>query len=86
MVSAIREGAKTIVDAVLQNAISFGDLKHKMEIQDEEFAKKLKFREIEYFNICLQYLTEKGLITSVRTNEARHLTLTADAIDFLEED
>lgn len=90
MVSAIREGAKAIVNEMLQEVIRNGDLHHSVEINDNQLAQKLGFNsdnDKKRFKICLQYLTTKSLIRSVRSSEdVREITLTAAAIDFLEED
>lgn len=90
MVSAIREGAKAIVNEMLQEAVRNGNLYHGVEINDNQFAQKLGFNsdnDKKRFQVCLQYLTTKDLIHSVRLSEdVREITLTAAAIDFLEED
>lgn len=82
----IREDAKAIIDYMLTEAVNHGDLKHRMKIQGNEVAMALDFNGSNRFQVCLQYLAEKGLIISEKTNETHYLTLTAAAIDFLEKD
>lgn len=85
MITSIREGAKAIVRYVLDEAVNCGNLKNSISVKDDELAEKLDFDKSKRFVVCIQYLAEKGLISSAKTDDVRHLTLTAAAIDFMEE-
>lgn len=84
MITTIREGSKAIVRYVLEEAVANGNLKHDVAIRDNELAEKLNFDKSRRFHVCIQYLVEKGLISSENTGNMRRLTLTAAAVDFLE--
>lgn len=85
MITTIRDGSKAIIQYVLGEAVNSGNLKNSVAVKDNELAEKLGFDKSKRFAVCVQYLVEKGLISSAKTDDVRHLTLTAAAIDFLEE-
>lgn len=84
MITTIRDGAKEIVRHVLNSAIKSGDIKQPVPVQFNELAEKLDFPSSNHFCACIQYLEEKKLITSLENQGVRFLTITVDAIDFLE--
>lgn len=81
---SIREDSKRIIEDLTEKAIRHGDLKHEIPIQDSGLASALNLSD-GYFHVCIQYLKEKGFIQSHKTKEDHFLTLTAYAIDFLED-
>lgn len=85
MITTVHDGARAIVKYALGEAVKCGNLKCDVAIQDNALAEKLDFNSSGHFKVCIQYLVEKGLVSSAMTDDARHLTLTAAAIDFLEE-
>lgn len=81
----IRENSKKIVRYLLEEAIKSGNLKHETLIKDSDLAKKLEFDSEEFLVVCIQYLKEKGFITSDKGPEKRSLAALPGAVDFLEQ-
>lgn len=88
MITTIHEGSKAIIQYVLNEAITACDLHKKVKITREDACKKLGFPSGEHFDVCIQYLKEKGLIHyyTAKNNPDFALDLTISAIDFLETD
>ena len=82
----ICQDSKKIIEDRLNEAVKKGDLLRDTTINDTEFTKILGFESEKYLIVCIQYLKEKHLITSRKEADQRHLSLCANAIDFLEQD
>lgn len=83
VITSVHEGAKAIIQYVLDKAIEKGNLEHTVVIQDNELAAALEFKSSKLFTVCIQYLQKKELINSIGEKDARHLTLTIAGVDFL---
>lgn len=82
----IRENSKKIVRYLLEEAIKSGDLNHQSFEDDDTLAKELGLEDVKFFIVCVQYLKDKGFITSKKEDTKRYLSVLASGIDFLEQD
>ena len=53
-------------------------------VQDVDLAAALEFPSLNHYLACIQYLFEKKLVRSAKDDSGRYITLTIEAIDFLE--
>ncbi len=84
MITSVHDGAKAIIQYLLDEAVKSGNLQQSIAINDNDLTSKLDFKSSKLFAVCIQYLKEKGLVGSAKTKDAHHLTLTVAAVDFLE--
>ena len=82
----IRESSKKIVRYLLDEAIKSGDINHQSFEDDAVLAKELGLEDVKFFIVCVQYLKDKGFITSKKEDTKRYLAVLASGIDFLEQD
>lgn len=81
----IRENSKKIIRCLLDKAISQNSLNRSIDYEDiVKLGWETGIDNSRTFNVCIDYLKQKGLIKIIRTEGTVHITLTADAIDFLE--
>ena len=82
----IREGARTIVNFVLNKAIEQGNLHDDFYFDYEALAISLKLQDAKFCRICCQYLKDSNHIRLVeRKDGSNMIALLGSAIDFLEE-
>lgn len=80
----IREESKKIVQYLLDEAINHGNLHREIVLKNEDLAKNLGFESTEHLKVCIQYLSEKEIVAVSKVNNERRMSLTANAIDFIE--
>ncbi len=87
----IREDSKKIIDYVLPEVIKRGRLSGYLPIRKSDLIKNCGLPSINYLDICLDYLYDKGLVNTCKpdkeiddNNDTFQITISAAAIDFLE--
>jgi|GEM_PF-4027202 len=82
----IKDNSKKIIQYLLDQAISCGDLEALFLIQYDTLAKELRLENGKLCRVCCQYLDRLGYINIVDNDDGggRLTRLTARGIDFLE--
>lgn len=81
----IRYNSKRIIKCLLDNAILQKSLSNSIDYADIlDLCRDADIDNSNEFHVCMEYLQKKGLVKVARTQDAVHITLTADAVDFLE--
>lgn len=81
----IKDNSKKVIQYLLDQAISYGDLEAILSIQYDTLAKELRLDSEKLCRICCQYLDQLGYISIISNEDGvRSVRLTAKGIDFLE--
>lgn len=82
----VTEGAKKILEVMLQEVISIGSLESNFFISTNQLASDLSMESENFCIVCCHYLNQHGYINIIRKDDdgSRLVTLRAAGIDFLE--
>ena len=80
----IKDNSKKIIQYLLDQAISCGDLEALFLVQYDTLAKELCLENEKLCRVCCQYLNRLGYINIIDNDGVRLARLTPKGIDFLE--
>lgn len=82
----VTEGAKKILEVMLQEVISIGSLECNFFINPSQLTTDLGMESENFCVVCCHYLNQHGYINIIRKDNdgSRLVSLKATGIDFLE--
>jgi len=81
----IKDNSKKVIQYLLDQVISCGDLEAMFPIQYDALAKELGLENEKLCRICCQYLDRLGYVSIISDDDSGRLArLTVAGIDFLE--